>query len=91
MYCSQIIIQEKNYRDWLKNRKSFPLEAFAVYGSIQETFKQIYNRPFIKLSLPKLFKFLLTHIWLLLLVYCFAKPLAGLRIYNMHLYVHAMK
>ena len=32
MYCTQQMIQGENFRDWLKNRESFPLESFAVYG-----------------------------------------------------------
>ena len=35
MYCTQQMIQEENYCDWLKTAKTakvFPLESFAVYG-----------------------------------------------------------
>ena len=34
MYCTQQMIQGENFRDWLKNRESFPLESFAVYGNL---------------------------------------------------------
>ena len=30
MYCTQQVIQGENFRNWLKNRKSFPLESFAA-------------------------------------------------------------
>ena len=33
MYCTQQMIQGENFRNWLKNRKSFPLESFAVYST----------------------------------------------------------
>ena len=32
MHCTQQMIQGENFRDWLQNRESFPLESFAVYG-----------------------------------------------------------
>ena len=38
MYCTQQIIQGENFHDWLKTAKTakvFPLQSFAVYGSLQ--------------------------------------------------------
>ena len=35
MYCSQQVIQEESFCDWLKNHEtceSFPLKSFAAYG-----------------------------------------------------------
>ena len=32
LYTANDSIQGENFHDWLKNRKSFPLESFTAYG-----------------------------------------------------------
>ena len=39
MYCTQQMIQVKNFHDWLKAAKVFSLRTFAMYDTYLQTVK----------------------------------------------------
>ena len=46
MYCTQQMILGENFRNWLKTAKVFPLESFAVYGSVKFSRVKIFVWPY---------------------------------------------